>query len=325
MCGYCSQCSWWSYQAEPHQTISPGRRSKQLRGSRGVEQSLGKQSLSILTEPGLFLQASGKRRKTRLPQSKELACHCNLQACKTPGRGGCFLLFYKVEKDEYVTDLPLHRGPLAPQNWWLFNQRLSRRILRHVKLLPGQAMASEEPARGEVWPNASRGEWCPGRSGCSDFGGGVHSVSGCSPGGTGGYLHHFSGSSSRSRFWLERGSLPIPGSPCAALFPFVGCRDLHLSDRSAPRFATLVVARGVGAAGCFAHAGCRSRPRPPLRLLPPLSPAACWAVGKNRSLLVLEGGRTHTGFWISREHCLPSPRNTAHAGPMQTARSGAST
>lgn len=34
----------------------------------------------------------------RLPQSEGLTCHCTLQACKVLSR--CFLLFYKVVKDE---------------------------------------------------------------------------------------------------------------------------------------------------------------------------------------------------------------------------------
>lgn len=45
----------------------------------------------------------------KLPQNQELACHCNLQVCKVPAVSRCFLLFYKVVKDEYVTDLALHR------------------------------------------------------------------------------------------------------------------------------------------------------------------------------------------------------------------------
>lgn len=44
-----------------------------------------------------------------LPQSEELACHCSLQACKAPAVSRCFLLFYKVVKVEYVTDLGLQR------------------------------------------------------------------------------------------------------------------------------------------------------------------------------------------------------------------------
>lgn len=216
-------------------------------------------------------------------------------------------------------------GGGAPQNGWLSNRRFSRRILRHVKFLPGQAMVGEELARSGVWPGASRSAGRPERSGCSHSGGGLRSVSGC------GRVELEDAHITSADF--EQREPPVtrarlledPGSPRGAVFPFFGCRDLHLSGRSAQLFATSVVAqRGCG----WLHRACgvpvQPRPLPQLRLRPPLSLAACWAVGKNQSLPVLEGGRKRTGFWISCEHCLPSPRNTKHTGPMQTARSCAS-
>lgn len=146
---------------------------------------------------------------------------------------------------------------------------------------------------------------CRGGAGCWDSGGGVHSVSGRSPGRTGGRSQHFSrfraaGAASHSSE-VPRGSgqptrsglsfLPLPGST-----PFWPVRSPLCNFGSSAAWARLAALRMRDAGPGPAH--CSSSTHRLARRV-----AEQWLRTGLSWCLRAEG---HTGLWISCGHCLHS-------------------
>lgn len=86
-----------------------GGRSKQVCGIPGSVFRTCAIKAWVSLQNRFFLQAPEKR--CQLPESEGFACHCKICKRVRPAAvSGCFLLLYKVVKDEYVTDFSLHGG-----------------------------------------------------------------------------------------------------------------------------------------------------------------------------------------------------------------------